>query len=210
MKPFGYHTIYAIDVLRRFRYRAGHGVHSPLAFTLVGSVSSCSIPFYAFDEIAESLPEDTPEREVRVGQFLFRLLAHAPKGEVFYLTDNASTGMPLWGKRAAPDSIHTEVKRPEEIAPTASPLLVYAPIPSLAADLLETNEGLLRRREASIHRPMLLIDGIRRNKEEYRIWRECLRKRISHCIVLDLYHCALVIGGHRAETQLFRGYLNLT
>ncbi|MDO4790355.1 MAG: hypothetical protein Q3998_05260 [Porphyromonas sp.] len=210
MRPFGYYTLYAAESLRKFRYRSGHGVHSPLAFDLISNVASSPIPFYAFGEIANKLPDDTPKRDLRVGQFLFRLLAHAPEEEVIYLTDNLSARMPEWGKASTPNSSHIILSEGEKVRSSATPFLVYAATPSLAQDYLKGHKDPLCKCDAMPHRPMLLIDGIRRSKKEYQVWRECLQSCLFRCIVLDFYHCVLVVGGHRAQTQLFRGYLSLT
>lgn len=63
----------------RFRYRKGHGVHSPFAFGLITDVIEERRPFYAYKELEQlrkSVSARLPHYSERVDCLLFRLVNH--------------------------------------------------------------------------------------------------------------------------------------
>ncbi len=70
--------------LSRFRYRCGHGVHSPFAFNLITKVIDENTPYYKYKDLIVKQNELAPQRDKnwkyeseKVKRLLFRLVNYA-------------------------------------------------------------------------------------------------------------------------------------
>lgn len=229
MKVYSYRTLYAIPFIRRWRYKAGHGVHSPLAYHLINDVVGCPYSFYGYEEIKGKLPNLRRE-EVRVGKLLFKLIAHMGQGVYFYHVDRAHQSIPIWGVEASPLSRHKifssegqikdiqhyvdgyvrDRKLSTRVEYSSSDkedelqqLFCYCSSPELALDYLNTNTN-----PEKSERKNLLVDGLRRDQKSYQTWKDLAYNHPDAKIIIDLYHCAIIVTGSRLNKQICRGYIN--
>lgn len=194
MKPFGRKSIYANKVLRRWRYRAGHSVHSTFAFRLIREVMAPPYPYYADNALraryhAKSEQERREGISLDVGLLWFRLVARMHPSVAYYalskgVDDARHYGLSADGRikhvlmTGAPYSHPGDGQRTMLICDQVDEALCFL------THCLPDDEAVV------------LISGIRRDRASYSAWRTMIRN-LDQGIVLDAYDCGVIINRNK-------------
>ena len=194
MKPFGRKTIYANKALRRWRYRAGHSVHSTFAFRLIREVMASPYAYYADHVLrARYYAKSEQEREegvgLDVGLLWFRLVARMHPSVVFYALTKGTDDARHYGQVADNRVKHTTlvVESGLHLRDGHRPMLICDQVDealSFLTHCLPDDEAVV------------LISGIRRDRASYSAWRTMIGS-LDRGIVLDAYDCGIIVNRNK-------------
>lgn len=194
MKPFGRKSIYANKALRRWRYRAGHSVHSTFAFRLIREVMASPYPYYA-DNVLRARYHLKSEQERKagisldVGLLWFRLVARMRPSIVYYALSKGMDDARHYGQAADGRVKHTVLMG----EPLSHPRDGHRPM--LICDQVDDALYFLSHCSPD-DEAVVLISGIRRDKASYSAWRTMI-DNLDQGIVLDAYDCGIIINRNK-------------
>lgn len=194
MKPFGRRSIYASRILRRWRYRAGHSVHSTFAFRLIREVLASPYPYYMDRTLrarynAKSAQERRDSIDLEVGLLWFRLVARMHPSVVCYTLSKGLDDARHYGYIADSRVRHTVLR--EEVAAESS----WGHRPMLICDQVDDALHFLSRCTPD-DEAVVLVSGIRHDRKSHSAWRSMITN-LDKGIVLDAYDCGIIINRNK-------------
>lgn len=208
----------------RFRFRKGHGVHSPFAFELITDVIEECRPYYAYQELKEQrehLPYKSQVYPERVDKLLFRLVNRFQPTDI--LEVGTGSGLSLlymasgkWGTRCVSlcgEKVAAEaldlVERCNNVTLHVGPLT-----DTLGKELDATpNIGLLHIAHTDDYEwvfeqcvghvesdTLFVIEGIHQDKDKSRWWSRIVTDERT-CVTFDLYEVGLVFFDRSKNKQ---------